>query len=268
MLDEIFGKKSEKLSANRILNENGIIKNPKKMARVAGIMYLGVIILGIMAQVILMGIIVPGEPTETANNILDNEMLFSSANVIWLVSELLFLLLGVVLFVVLKPVNKNLAMLMLVFIGVGVAIECLNTLNNFAALQLLTSDQYSAVFTTEQLHAQALSYIETWQAGYSIGAILSFGPWLIVAGYLVYRSEHFPKILGVLVALAGIAILIENVQLLILPHFEVLTYLTGIVSVIGEFAFCGWLLVKGVKITEKNAIQESSVGDNVNISVS
>jgi hypothetical protein len=268
MLDKIFGKKSEKELGVRNSNENGIIKNPKKMARVAGIMYLGVIILGIMAQVILMGIIVPGEPTETANNILDNEMLFSGANVIWLISELLFLLLGIALFVILKPTNKNLATLMLLFIGVGVAIECLNTLNNFTALQLLTSDHYSAVFTTEQLHAQALSYIETWQAGYSIGAILSFGPWLVVAGYLVYRSEHFPKILGVLVTLAGIAILIENVQLLILPHFEVLTYLTGIISVIGEFAFCGWLLVKGVKVSEMKAVQNSTVGEKVNISVS
>jgi hypothetical protein len=268
MLDKIFGKKSEKELGVRNSNANEIIKNPKKMARIAGLFYLGLIVLGIMAQVILMGIIVSGDATVTANNIMDNAMLFSSANVIWLISELLFLLLGVALFVVLKPVNKNLAALMLLFIGVGVAIECLNTLNNFTALQLLTSDHYSAVFTTEQLHAQALSYIETWQVGYSIGAILSFGPWLIVAGYLVYRSEHFPKILGVLVALAGIAILIENVQLLILPHFEVLTYLTGIVSVIGEFGFCGWLLVKGVKVPEKKAIQDSSVAEKVNISVS
>ena len=267
MFEKIFGKKSEKVRNNGISNANRFEKNPKKMARIAGLFYLSLIVLGILAQVILMGIIVPGEPTETANNILDNEMLFRGVNVIWLISELLFLLLGVALYVVLKPTNKNVATLMLLFIGVGVAIECLNTLNNFVALQLLTSDHYSAVFTTDQLHAQAVSYIETWQAGYSIGAILSFGPWLVVAGYLVYRSEHFPKILGVLVALAGVAILMENVQLLILPHFEVLTYLTGIVSVIGEFGFCGWLLVKGVKVPEKKAIQDRAVGEKVNASV-
>jgi hypothetical protein len=266
MLEKIFGKKSEILSDNKISNENRNGMELKKRARIAGLMYLGVIVFGIIAQVIRMGIIVPGNAAETANNIMANGTLFSGANVLWLISEMFFLLLGVTLYVVLKPTNKNLASLMLVIIAVGVAIECLNTLNLFAAQHLLNSEYYSAVFTTEQLNAQAMFYIDSWEVGYRIAQIMSFGPWLIPAGYLMYKSNYFPKILGILVLLAGVCHLIECFQYFLLPDFVVISYPAVLIAVIGEFALAGWLLVKGVKFPLSKVVEDRPVREKVNAS--
>jgi hypothetical protein len=227
------------------------LEDPKKTARLAGLMYLGVIVFGILAQIIYMSFIVSDDAAKTVSNIMDNESLFRASNVIWLISEMFFLLLGLALYVVLKRVNKNLATLMLFFVAVGVAIECLNTLNRFAALQLLSGADYLGVYSADQLNAQVMFRLELWEAGYSIAAIMSFGPWLIPAGYLIYKSGYFPKILGILAILAGLGILIEGLQSLLLPDYEMISYPFALIAVIGEFAVCGWLLVKGAKIPEE-----------------
>jgi hypothetical protein len=224
------------------------LENPKKTARIAGLMYLGVIVFGILSQVIRMGFIVHGDASTTANNIMANEIQFLGANVLWLISEMFLLLLGLVLYVLLKPVNKNLARLMMFFVAVGVAIESINTLNLFNAVQLLGSSDYSAVFSADQLNTQMMFYLDSWEAGYSIAAIMSFGPWLIPLGFLFYESGYFPRILGIIGVLAGIGILIEGFQSLLLPDLEVISLPAGVVAVIGEFAICGWLLLKGAKI--------------------
>ena len=223
----------------------------RKAARVAGLLYLMVIVSGIFAHYIVRSsLIVPGDAATTANNIMANEMQFRGANVSWLISEMFLLLLGLALYVVLKPVNKNLASLMVLFVVVGVAIESINTLNQFVALQLLSGADYLTVFEPNQLHAQVMFHLDSWEAGYRIAAIMSFGPWLIPAGYLVYKSGYFPRILGVLVILAGFGILIEGLQYFLLPDYEVISYPGSAAATIGELAFCGWLLLKGAKIPE------------------
>jgi hypothetical protein len=233
------------------------LEDPKKTARIAGLMYLGVIVLGILAQIIYMSFIEPDDAAKTVNNIMDNESLFRASNVIWLISEMFLLLLGLTLYVVLKKVNKNLALLMVFIIAVGVAIESINTLNRFAALQLLSGADYLTVYSAEQLNAQVMFHLDLWDAGYSIAAIMSFGPWLIVAGYLIYKSGYFPKILGILAMLAGLGIFIEGFQSLLLPDLEVISYPGALLGVIGEFSICGWLMVKGAKIPEEGADRDS-----------
>jgi len=222
----------------------------RKAARIAGFLYLGLIVFGIIGQLARSSLIVLGDAATTANNIMANEMQFRGANMSWLISEIFLLLLGLALYVVFKKVNKNLASLMVLFIVVGVAIESINTLNQFAALQLLSGADYLTVFSADQLNAQVMSHLESWEAGYRIAAILSFGPWLIPAGYLVYKSGYFPRILGILVMLAGFGLLIEGLQYFLLPDYEVISYPGSVVASIGEFAFCGWLLLKGAKIPE------------------
>jgi hypothetical protein len=227
------------------------LEDPKKTARLAGLMYLGVIVFGILAQIIYMSFIAPDDATKTVNNIMDNESLFRASNVIWLISEAFLLLLGLTLYVVLRRVNKNLALLMVLFVAIGVAIESINTLNRFAALELLSGADYLAVYSAEQLNANVMFHLDLWEAGYSIAAIMSFGPWLIPAGYLIYKSGYFPKILGILAMIAGLGIFIEGLQSLILPDLEVISLPGALLAVIGEFSVCGWLMVKGAKIPEE-----------------
>ena len=179
-----------------------------------------------------------------------NEMQFRGANMSWLISEMFLLLLGLALYVVFKKVNKNLASLIVLFIVVGVAIESINTLNQFAALQLLSGADYLKVFSADQLNAQVMAHLDSWEAGYRIAVIMSFGPWLIPTGYLVYKSGYFPKILGILAILAGFGFLIEGLQYFLLPDYIVISYPGSALAIIGEFALCGWLLLKGAKIPE------------------
>ena len=222
----------------------------RKAARIAGFLYLLVIVFGIIGHLARQSLIIPGDAVTTANNIMANEMQFRGANVSWLISEMFLLLLGLALYVVFKKVNKNLASLMVLFIVVGVAIESINTLNQFAALQLLSGAEHLTVFSVDQLNTQMMSHLDSWEAGYRIAAIMSFGPWLIPAGYLVYKSGYFPKILGILVILAGFGLLIEGLQYFLLPDYAVISFPGSVVASIGEFAFCLWLLLKGAKIPE------------------
>ncbi len=230
----------------------------RKAARVAGFMYLGVIVFGIAGQVVRMGFIEPDDATETANNIMANTIKFSAANVSWLISEMFLLFLGLTLYVVLKKVNKNLASLMVLFIVVGVAIECINTLNQFAAVQLLSGADYLTIYSEEQLHAQVMFHLDLYLAGYNIAAIMGFGPWLIPAGYLMYTSGFFPKIVGVLAIVAGFGILIEGFRYFLLPDHEWISTVLGVAAAIGEFAVCGWLILKGANIPIVNADIESN----------
>ena len=224
--------------------------SPRKAARIAGLLYLILIVTGIIGHLGRQSLIVTGDAAITANNIIANELQFRGANVSWLISEVSFLLLGLALYVVLKNVNKNLASLMVLFVVVGVAIESINTLNQFAALQLLSGADHLTSFSADQLNTQVMFYLDSWEAGYRIAAIMSFGPWLIPAGYLIYKSGYFPKILGFLVILAGFGILIEGLQYFLLPDYEVISSPGNVAATIGEFALCGWLLLKGAKIPE------------------
>jgi len=248
----IFSIVNEKLVFEKEKKMDTIIKEEKikKTSRVAGFLYLGLIVFGIIGQLARSSLIVSGDAATTANNIMANEMQFRGANMSWLISEMFLLLLGLALYVVFKKVNKNLASLMVLFIVVGVAIESINTLNQFAALQLLSGADYLKVFSADQLNAQVMAHLDSWEAGYRIAVIMSFGPWLIPTGYLVYKSGYFPKILGVLAILAGFGFLIEGLQYFLLPDYIVISYPGSALAIIGEFALCGWLLLKGAKIPE------------------
>lgn len=224
--------------------------SPLVYARVAGVLYLGLIVFGIAGQVARMGFIESGDAATTVSNIMANEILFSAANVSWLISEMFLLLLGLAFYVLLKPVNKILALLLVLFTIVGVAIEGINTLNQFAALQLLSGADYLTVFEANQLNAQVMYHLDLSEAGYSIAAIMSFGPWLIPTGYLMYTSGYFPKLLGILAMLGGVGIMIQGFQYFLLPDYDVIYNVAAVAGVIGEFAMCGWLLIKGVNVEQ------------------
>jgi hypothetical protein len=144
------------------------------------------------------------------------------------------------------------------FIVVGVAIESLNTINQFAALHLLSGADYLSVYTQDQLNAQVMYHLDLNLTGYNIAAIMSFGPWLIPAGYLMYISGYFPKIVAILAIVAGLGILIEGLRYFLLPDAEGITIVAALMGIIGEFAVCGWLIVKGANIPVVNADIESN----------
>ena len=222
----------------------------RKAARIAGLLYLTVIVLGIFANLyVRFSLIVPGDAAATANNIMANELLFRLSFVSDLIMALCWFLLGLALYVLLKPVNKKIALLMVLSFLAGVPIIMLNLLNHFAALLLLNGADYLTVFTTDQLHALVLLFLTLHKHGYIIAAIFtSFC--LLPLGYLVYKSGYFPRVLGLLLLIGPIFGLIDHFAVFLFPSFADFSILVTLPLIIAEFSTCGWLLLKGAKIPE------------------
>jgi hypothetical protein len=174
----------------------------------------------------------------------------------FVLSALFFLLTAWALYVLLEPVNKNLALLVVLLNLCGVAIKCASLLGEVATLQLLSGADYSSVFETDQLGALANLFLNVFYSGFMIAQIF-FAAWLLPLGYLVYRSRFLPKFLSVLLIFDFLAILIWFVQFFLFPEYTVISYPGLALSFVAEASLCLWLLFKGVNTEqwEKRALE-------------
>jgi hypothetical protein len=186
------------------------------------------------------------DASTTLNNIIAHESLFRIGFVISLFSVVFFLLAAWALYVLLKPVNKNMALLFLLLNLGGFIIWCLSTLNLFSSLLLLSGADYLKVFHPDQLQAQAMLFINLYKNG-SVIAQIPYGVWLFPLGYLVFKSRFLPKILGILLIADCFGLLIFVFQRFLLPGYEVISYPCTAVSFIAEISLTLWLLIMGVK---------------------
>ena len=218
----------------------------RKTALVGGIAYLIVIVSGIFTYLIGRGsLVVPGDAVTTVNNIIANELLFRSTLVSQIIMLIGWLVLGLALYVLLKPVNKNIALFSLILFIVGVAVEGSNMINNLAVLQLLSGAEYLTVFGAGQLQAQVMFHIDLSKAGYYIAAMFFSGV-LFTIGYLIYKSNYFPRILGVLLMIGSVCLMIDHFVFLLSPSYVAIIEPITTVGSIAEFATCAWLLLIGV----------------------
>ena len=238
------------------MNTKENMNSLKKTARVAGLLYLIFIALAFLGGFLYASLLVPGNAAETAQNIMANEWQYRSSFVINLIYQTCFILLVWALYVLLKPVDKNLALLFVFCTLVAVAIHCINLLIQYAAIELLSGASYLTVFEADQLHAQVMLYLDLYEAGLRI-AYIFWGLWLLPLGYLVYKSGFLPRILGVLLMIGCFGYLIDFFQYFLFPNFEVITYPGLAVATVAEFSLCGWLLIKGVKTQQPAARQAS-----------
>jgi hypothetical protein len=226
---------------NRIADQS-----PRKTARMAGLFYLIFILTTVLATYVRSRLIVSGDAAATASNIMGSELFFRIGFVTELVSAVFFLLAAWALYVLLKPVNKNLALLFLLLNLGGVAVECINALNLFAALQFLSGANYLNVFQTGQLQAMAMSFLNSYTSGFMIAQIF-FSAWLLPLGYLVYKSRFLPRFLGILLILDFFGNLSWFLQFFLLPDYGILAYPGNAIGFIAEISLTLWLLIMGVK---------------------
>ena len=220
--------------------------SPRKTARMAGLFYLIFLLTLILASNIRGQLIVSGDAVATANNIIGSELFFRFGFVTELVSAVFFVLAAWALYVLLKPVNKNLALLLLLLNLGGVAVECINALNLFNALQFLSGAKYLNVFQTGQLQAMAMSFLNSYTNGFIIAQIF-FSAWLLPLGYLVYKSRSLPKFLGILLILDFFGNLSWFLVFFLLPDYGILAYPGNAISFVAEISLTVWLLIMGVK---------------------
>ncbi len=167
----------------------------KKTTRIAGLFYLIVVLSGIFHLMYVPSeLIVRGNASATFNNIIASETLFRLGIVSGLICYIFFLLLPVVLYKLLNPVNKTHALLMVILAVVSVPISFVNMLNKFAVLTLISKVDYLKVFEMDKLQAQMLLYLDSYNNGNQIASIF-WGLWLLPFGYLVFKSGFLPIIL-------------------------------------------------------------------------
>ena len=192
-------------------------------------------------------LIVAGNASATAENLLDNSFLFKVGLMTDLIAFLIDASVSVLFYILLKPVNKGLAMTAALFRLIAhPAIGSLNLLNHFAALRVLESPGFAASFDTSQLQEFSLFFMELHNMGYLIAGVF-FGIHCLLLGYLLYKSNLFPKFIGVLLTIAAFGYLIESFGFIFFPELKsTFALIVGLSAGIGEVTLTLWLLIKGV----------------------
>src|SRR5438445_7567433 len=227
--------------------------SPKQLARMAGALYLINIVGGAFAITIVPAmVLVAGNAAATAHNIQTHELLYRSGLVAHVLVTVTNVPLALIFYELFKVVNRRLALLDACFILVATAIEAAGLVNQFSPLVLLGSGPYTSALPTAQL--EALAYLPSALSGigYSIAQVF-FTFDLLTIGYLVLRSTFLPRVIGVLLAIAGLAYLIYSFANLLAPGFAGnLVPWIQLPSLLGEGSFCLWLLIVGLNAQRWN----------------
>jgi len=226
----------------------------KKQARVAGFLY---VLIGVTAPIGLVfvpnALIVPGNATATADRVRASESLLRLGIASELFHQVICVFLVLALYRLFKAVNETLAR-QLVILGalVSVPIVFLNVLNEIAALILVSGADFLSVFDKRQLDALAYLFLRLHSQGLIVVSIF-WGLWLFPFGLLVMRSGFIPRVLGVLLLLAGFAYLASSSTSLFLPRYaHGVGQIAGIFEV-GELPIMFWLLIWGARVRPSGA---------------
>jgi hypothetical protein len=227
---------------------NQTVENsPQRYARVGGVLYLAIIVLGAFAEGFVANkLVVPGDAATTAAHILSSPELWDLSVAADLVVVLLAVPLLWIEYLLLKPVSKQLVLLAVLFNLVSLAVEAISKLFLLVVMPTLKSAEFLKAFDPRQLQILANLALRSHDIAFNI-ALIFFGFTCLVNGYLIFRSGYLPKFVGILMQVAGLSYLVACFAALFAPAFaDLITPAILLPSLIGESSFCLWLLVKGV----------------------
>ena len=217
--------------------------SPRSLARMAGVFQLGEAITATFGQVIVLdGLIVSGKAAATAANILGHERLLWLGFASSLVGVVFHLAWALLLYDLLKPVNRRLSLLAVFVILVGCAIQALTSLLYLAPLLVLKGGSSLSAFSAEQLPALAFTFLRLNAYAFDIYLVF-FGLWCFLTGLLIFRSTFLPRTIGILLAISGLGWTMYLVPPLAVRIF--IPYIAG-ASAVGEMPLMLWLLLAGV----------------------
>jgi hypothetical protein len=220
-------------------------------ARFAGALFLISLLAGGFGEFFVPSqLIVSGNATATASNIVGSALLFRVGFAGYLIEAVCDVTLTLILFVLLRPVRTDFAILAVLFRLIGTATFAFAELFYFAVPLILGGASYLKSFSQDQLNALALLSINVYGLGSGIFTVF-YGVASILFGYLMYRSGYLAKVLGALLALGGCGFVIRNFALVVTPAFAPAFLLLP--TVVAALALTGWLLVKGVDLTRWEA---------------
>jgi len=225
---------------------------PQLYARIAGGLYLNVIVGGTFAELFVRArLVVHGDAAATAHNIQVHEFLYRLGFVVELSYCVCNVPLILILYNLFKVVNKNVALMMVCFAFIANAIESLSLLAHFVPLVLLGSEHHLSAFTAEQINAAALLSVQLFEIGFAISLVF-FGFDCFTMAYLIVHSKFLPRLIGVLLAIEGLGYLVNSFSLFLAPALQARIWPYFSATAIAEVALCLWLLVMGVAVQRWN----------------
>ena len=240
------------------MEEHRVEASPQVLSRIGGVLYLIIIVVGLFGEAFVRDrLIVSGDATATAANIRSSEWLWRfhiAAELFLLVCAIALLL---ILYVLLRPISRDLALLAAFFNLVSIGLEAATTMYLLGALFPLGNAGYLKAFTPEQLYALASLSLKSHGYGFGVSLIF-FACFCLVIGYLIFRSGYFPKAVGVLMQIAGLSYLINSFALVLAPAVANRLFPAILLpAFVGEASLCLWLLVKGVNVEKWNRRQSA-----------
>jgi hypothetical protein len=229
------------------------MENKKKLSRIAGLLYLVVVIMGMFSLAYIpKQLFVWDNPSKTFENIVNHETLFRLSIASSVICYVAFIFLPIVLYYLLRSVNEIVAKIMAILAIISVPISLINLQNKYAILSLFENSKNQRILITEA-HDQVMVYLGQYDNGILIATIF-WGLWLLPFGYLVYKSGFLPKVLGVLLMLGCFGYLINFFGNTLLADYGTLgikQYL-GLLPAIAEIGTCLWLVLVGAKNIKQN----------------
>jgi hypothetical protein len=231
------------------MNSIGIIdESQRKAARIAGFAILfGIVIVVVANYGIAFRFLVPNNAVDTARNIMAHETLFRiniACNLIYVMTVVALLS---ALYVILKPVNRTLALVAAFCRLVFALMWGVSALNSLGALRLLGDAAYLPVFGADQLQTLARLHLSASFDDYYVG--LPF--WAVastICSYLWFKSRYIPRTLAVFGVIASVWGVICAFAFIIFPHFDktVDAYWFDVPMTLFEVVLAFWLLFKGL----------------------
>lgn len=218
----------------------------KKIARLAGLLYLILVITGVFSIMYVSSqIIVLGDTVTTAKNILAKEFLFRAGIISDLISNTIFVLLVLVLYRMFKQVNEHQAKLMVALVVVQIPALFIMESLNITSLMIFKGEILQT-FELNQRQDLAMLFLKINDYG-TLTLEMFWGLWLLPFGILVYKSGFIPRIFGILILIAGIAYMQASFTSILFPSYSAfMSQATLILVAIGEISITLWLLIKGV----------------------
>ena len=232
------------------MTDDGSPFSPQRYARACGALYIVIIVTALVAEVVVRGgLVVSGNAAATAAKIMGSPTLFRLGVASDLLNCVLDVAVAMILYALLRPVDRNLALLAAFLRIVADAILAITSVFQLASIVMLGGADYLRVFEPKQLQSLAYLSLDLHGKGYGISLIF-FGLGCEILGYLVYRSGFLPRFIGVLLGIAGAGYLFNSFAGIISPPLAASAFpWTLLPGFVAELVLSLWLLVKGVDTT-------------------
>jgi hypothetical protein len=215
----------------------------RKVALIAGI---GLLVMAVLAPLakfgVLQNLIVPVDAAATVENITASEELFRLAIAALLIVTFLDIMVAWALYVLLRPVNAALALLV-GWLRLAAPAVFAVALTNLLDVAQLVGGADGAALQPAQLQAQVMASLASFDNGWDMSLAI-FGLHLLGLGYLLFRSAHFPRFLGVLVVVAGGGYLADSFGTILIPDYALTI---GLFTFVGEPLLIFWLFYRAIK---------------------